>query len=428
MYQGCNQVPPSDSSSPAAYRTSACLAWRQTMGRHSDVVRVWIRALGLYGVLTVFGVWLGLHVLPHGPTWVNGGLFRRAWFWDGGWYLSIAEHGYAWNGHAGIQQNVAFFPLYPLIERLFHGLGFSWAAAAIIPSLLFAIPLPLIFSALLRHANADIRRDLATYALMLYPGAQFYLAGYPTSLMNVIVMLGLWAILARRYWLAATIAGIGTAAGPLMMLLSMVVCGSYIHDRFRGSDVDMGRTFGSLLAMGALAISGFLSYTGFLYARFGDPLAFLQVQRAWGHLPLATHVYRFLTLAGVFGGGYSKFLMSLIPFANTQPLRVFEASLQNTLNTFTFVILACSLWYARRRLPRVMMLYAALVLVAYLWLLGSVQGPVSTARLVFIAIPAFIAIGSMASRFPRITSGILLFFALTLVVQTALFVAGYWVV
>ena len=80
MYQGCNQVPPRDSSSPAAYRTSACLAWRQTMGRHSDVVRVWIRALGLYGVLTVFGVWLGLHVLPHGPPLCRLATIRTAAF------------------------------------------------------------------------------------------------------------------------------------------------------------------------------------------------------------------------------------------------------------------------------------------------------------------------------------------------------------
>jgi hypothetical protein len=149
------------------------------MGQHADVVRVWARAIGLYAALIALGLWLGLHVLPHGPVWVNGGLFRRAGFWDGGWYLSIAKHGYAWSGRADIQQNIAFFPLYPLIERLFHRLGFSWAAAAIVPSLLFAVLLPLLFSALLRYVRTDMRRDLATYAFMLYPGAQFDLAGHP---------------------------------------------------------------------------------------------------------------------------------------------------------------------------------------------------------------------------------------------------------
>lgn len=426
MYQRHNQAPTCDLSSPPAQRTPAWLAWRQTVD--PDVVRLWARAIGLYAALIASGLWLGLHVLPHGPIWVNGGLIRRAGFWDGGWYLSIAKHGYAWNGRVDVQQNVAFFPLYPLIERLFHGLGFSWAAAAIVPSLLFAVPLPLLFSALLRYVHTGIQRDTATYALMLYPGAQFYLAGYPTSLMNFIVMLALWATLARRYWLAGAISGVGAAAGPLMMLLSVVVCGSYIHDRSHGSDAGMRRMVGRVIVMAALATSGFLLYVGFLYAKFGDPLAFLQVQRAWGYLPLAMHIYRFVTLAGVFGGGYSKFLLSLLPSVNTQPLHVFEVSLQDTLNTLTFVIVVGALAYARQRLPRIMVLYAALVFVAYLWLVGSIQGPTSTIRLVFIAIPAFLAIGSLVPRFPRTARGILIFFATTLVVQVALFAAGYWVV
>jgi hypothetical protein len=96
-----------------------------------------------------------------------------------------------------------------------------------------------------------------------------------------------------------------------------------------------------------------LATSGFLYAQFGDLLAFLQVQRAWGHLPLATHIYRFLTLVGVFGGGYSKFLLSLLPSVNTQPLHVFEVILQDTFNTLTFVIVASALGYAWRRLPRI---------------------------------------------------------------------------
>ena len=426
MYHGHNQAPPYDLSSPPECRTSAWLVWRQTMG--PDAVRLWARAIALYAALIASGLWLGLHVLPHGPIWVNGGLFRRAGFWDGGWYLSIAKHGYAWNGRADIQQNVAFFPLYPLIERLFHGFGFSWAAAAIVPSLFFAVPLPLLFSVLLRYVRTDIRRDIATYALMLYPGAQFYLAGYPTSLMNFIVMLGLWATLARRHWLAGAISGVGAAAGPLMMLLSVVVCGSYIHDHCRGSDTAMVPMIGRMVAMAALATSGFLLYASFLYAEFGDPLAFLQVQSAWGHIPLVTHIYRFLTLAGVLGGGYSKFLLTLMPFVNTQPLHVFEISLQDTFNTLTFVIVAGALGYAWQRLPRIMVLYAALVLVAYLWLVGSIQGPTSTMRLVFIAVPVFLAIGSLAPRFPRTALGILIFFATALVIQTSLFVAGYWVV
>ncbi len=37
--------------------------------------------------------------------------------WDTFWYLDIAPRGYHWNGNPLEQQNVVFFPLYPLLMR-----------------------------------------------------------------------------------------------------------------------------------------------------------------------------------------------------------------------------------------------------------------------------------------------------------------------
>ncbi len=106
-------------------QTLARLIWPETMGWNTDTVRVWARATGLCAALILLGLWFGLHVLPHGPIWVNGGLLPRARFWGGGWYPDIAEHGCVRNGTPDIGENAAFFPLYPLIKRLFHGFGFS---------------------------------------------------------------------------------------------------------------------------------------------------------------------------------------------------------------------------------------------------------------------------------------------------------------
>ncbi len=75
-----------------------------------------------------------------------------------------------------------------------------------------------------------------------------------------------------------------------------------------------------------------------------------------------------------------------------------------------------------------MVLYVALVLVGYPWLLGSLEGPMSTVRPVFIATPAFLAIESLVPRSSRTTHGMLIFFATALVVHTALFAAGYWMI
>ena len=56
---------------------------------------------------------------PHGtgvPRWLTG------WAnWDGGWYLAIAEHGYAYVPDG--QSSTAFLPLYPLTIRALAELG-----------------------------------------------------------------------------------------------------------------------------------------------------------------------------------------------------------------------------------------------------------------------------------------------------------------
>ncbi len=58
-------------------------------------------------------------------------LLRPLFQWDTGWYLSIALYGYSYNGDPTQQQNVAFYPLYPLTCRLCHlltGLSIPWCA------------------------------------------------------------------------------------------------------------------------------------------------------------------------------------------------------------------------------------------------------------------------------------------------------------
>src|SRR5919108_2919863 len=49
-----------------------------------------------------------------GPSW-NTYLLR----YDSGWYLKIAVEGYTYDGNDLVQQPVVFYPLYPLVSRIF---------------------------------------------------------------------------------------------------------------------------------------------------------------------------------------------------------------------------------------------------------------------------------------------------------------------
>src|SRR3954471_25030138 len=43
--------------------------------------------------------------------------------WDSEWYFKIATEGYRYNGDPTIQQNIVFYPLYPMLARGLAAIG-----------------------------------------------------------------------------------------------------------------------------------------------------------------------------------------------------------------------------------------------------------------------------------------------------------------
>jgi hypothetical protein len=51
-------------------------------------------------------------ITPAIPRWnLDDPLLRPLFRWDAGWYLNIAEYGYAYNGDPTQEHNIVFFPL-----------------------------------------------------------------------------------------------------------------------------------------------------------------------------------------------------------------------------------------------------------------------------------------------------------------------------
>ena len=59
---------------------------------------------------------------PGAPPWrgSDSELLNLPLRWDAGWYLQIAENGYSYSPRAGAeaQQNIVFFPAYPMATRV----------------------------------------------------------------------------------------------------------------------------------------------------------------------------------------------------------------------------------------------------------------------------------------------------------------------
>jgi len=232
---------------------------------------------------------------PTGTSWL--GAFT---WWDGWWYTRIAEEGYSYI--PGRQSPVAFFPVYPMLMRAGRLFGLHPALVGFGVTLASGATVSVLFLRWCR-ARLDARRaTVALAALLLYP-CSFYLAGtvYADALF-VALVLGAFVLLeGGRPWAAGLAAAVATATRPLGVAL---VVGLWLralelrHDRdladpdsaaagastYRGQRGGRAgpRSWGVLLAP-----LGLVAYCAYLWARFGDPLAFVAAEGApgWGQAP-----------------------------------------------------------------------------------------------------------------------------------------------
>ena len=75
--------------------------------------RLAVLLVGYFAVVTIG------YPMPNVPNRVSSNEFLNlASRWDTGWYLMIAVRGYEWDPNLAHQQNIAFFPAYPMLMRV----------------------------------------------------------------------------------------------------------------------------------------------------------------------------------------------------------------------------------------------------------------------------------------------------------------------
>jgi len=212
--------------------------------------------------------------------------------WDTDFYYSIATTGYHWNPAVFLHQNVVFFPLYPLLMRWGGALlgGHPLLAGTIVSLAAFAGAISVLY----RLAVHELGEEKAWPVILLmstYPFALFYSVAYTESLFLFLTVSAFYAM-RRGYLLPAALAGLGAGltrpngfwlALPLLWLATTAPVPDEVATGPRWSK---GRVAACLVALAPLA--GVALFSGYLYLRFGDPLAWVHGQRAWG-MPLLGH-------------------------------------------------------------------------------------------------------------------------------------------
>ncbi len=281
--------------------------------------------------------------------------------WDTGWYLNIAMEGYRWNPDHQGQQNIAFFPGYPLVTEgvatllgaqgvfrppldrpqrvaMRHLQQLFLGSALLVSILSFAWGLLWLYRLAREHLDEAATR--ATLLLLAaYPFAVFFSAAYTESLMLLAVVASFYQYRHEKWIPAAAwglLAGLCRPNGFLLAgPLAVVGLKQLLARRASGQSTDSLRRH-TLVAIGvaSMPVIGTLLYSGFIYTLTGDPIAWREAHTAWGR-------------------SYTGFPTLLVPLESIAERGVVEYTSAQPVESLNAMgaILACALiWPITRRL------------------------------------------------------------------------------
>ena len=281
--------------------------------------------------------------------------------WDTGWYLNIAMEGYQWSADTEGQQNIAFFPGYPLVTKgLATLLGAQsvfrqpldrpprmamlrfqqlFLGSALLVSLLaFAWGMVWLYRLAREHLDEPATRA-ALLLLAAYPFAVFFSAAYSESLMLLAVVAAFYHF-KHEHWVAAVawglLAGLTRPNGFLLAGPLGVIGLQQVLARRASAETRDRLVRHALVAAGiaAMPLVGTLIYSAFVYSLTGDPVAWREAHTAWGRsytgFPTLMTPLESITQRGV------------VEYTSAQPIEALNA---------VGAILACALiWPITRRL------------------------------------------------------------------------------
>ncbi len=315
---------------------------------------------------------------------------------DAGWYLTIAKDGYSYDGDPGRQQNIVFFPLYPLTCRLCHVItGVSVPlCGALLSNGAFLVALATLYVLVAGEVGSGTAR-LTLVLLAFFPGSLFFSTMYTESFYLLFSAQAFLAFQKERFILGGCWAGLASAT-RLPGILLLIPLLSRALPRLKDRPVRGRLALAAMLASSGLA--GFMIYQAIA---FGDPLAYLRVQQAWGR-----------SVGPLFGGVIDDLASNSHPF-QFKPLNDIGAA-------FTLVFIALT-YVLFRHLPWSYGAYTLLIVVMQL----ATGGTHSMTRYLSVLFPGFVALAVIAHKWKWIPWLVIPAFALKLGVFSIRFAQWY---
>jgi hypothetical protein len=316
--------------------------------------------------------------------------------WDSGWFLAIAEHGYASN--AG---TAAFYPLYPgLVAVLGRILGDHFLLAGLLVSLAACLAsFVLLHRLAASRLGAEGARRAVVY-LALFPMSLFLQAVYSESLFLALALATFLLAERNRFAWASVACGLALLTRPIgvALVLALVWLAWRSGDRLR-----------NLSRLGLVPLL-FAAFPIGLQWQVHDWSAFLHVESVW---------HRSVSPAGPFGGIWDGLRAGwdgvrqlaagpgsthvYWPAEGSDPLHVASVNVEAVGFLVVFLWLT---WLAWRRLGTAYGLFAAASLAIPLSMPSATYPLLSLPRFGVVVFPFFLALATVGEQ-PRRHAAIL---------------------
>ncbi len=225
---------------------------------------------------------------PYADQLANYGLphWLSAWAgFDGVHYLTIINQGYFGTGL--IQ---AFFPLFPLLIKFTNVLGNSLLTGLIISNLLaFASVISFYQLAKIFVPN---KRWTSLIIFLAFPTSFFLGAFYTESLFFVLIAQTIIATYRKNWWLASVLASLASATKVVGIFAIVLVILDFLFERttiwqitnhkINSAIKKTQHNWKKIIVFFTIGSLGLISYMLYLQFRYGDALYFLHVQSEFG--------------------------------------------------------------------------------------------------------------------------------------------------
>lgn len=372
-----------------------------------------VKSFVTWRIVTIIAAIVAINILPRFSDNFFGGLlvnYEKAplfWGWanfDGEHYLSIAIYGYK-----NLQQ--AFFPAYPfLIKTLSQPFGLNLVSSIwsglIISNVLFLSSL-VIFWKIIRLDFSERIAKFAIIALLVFPTSFYFGAVYTESLFLFTSLLTYYLFRKKRYFWSGLVGILMT----LTRIYGVFVLAMILVEIF-SKKISLKKILREKIYLVGVSATGLIFYMYFSWVNYSDPLAFYNLQTIVGE----QHQKGIVLLPQVFFR-YAKMILT-----NKIPLFSLQTTLLEIMTGLMFTLLPI---YAY--LKKVKFSYIVYMLLGFL--IPSAQGSFSSIpRYVIVIFPAFIVMAILFEKQSKLSRTIYFILSLCwLMINTAIFLRGYWV-